>query len=225
MVSDSTNDIGPRERHLLRRRGNPLFPARRRHVSDKELARARRQDEEQKQAFLQRFQNLVQQAADLKPNESSDNILELKAGLDRAYVECSALAGDNEKILQAIRRLVDVAMQAVSNAAGSDPTARQELEQEGLARQTNYGLLHYPLVADLMLPDAPVGEDELVPALLSEDADAVEAALWLFDTPQLEKLGREARELLSALEEQGQRPPQAWARLEQIEQAAGANPH
>jgi hypothetical protein len=222
MTSQSEQSVGPRERQLLRRRGNPLFPAQRRLVSDSELNKARAEDEAQREEFMERFQALVQRAVDLKPNEESDTILALKADLDRAYTECSALSGDNGKVLDALRRLVEVTMGAVRSAAGPDPTAVQELEQEEMARRTNYELLRHPLVADLMLPRSPVEEDELVPTLLSEAAEAVDAALWLFEREHLGKLVAEGRELLATLEAQGQRPPEPWARLEQMEQAAGS---
>lgn len=222
MASQSEQSCGPRERQMRRRRGNPLFPGPRRHVSDDDLRQAHREDETQREEFMERFQALVQRAIDLKPNESSDSVLELKAELDRAYTECSALAGDNGKILDAIRRLVEVTMGAVRRAAGPDPTAAQELEQEEMARRTNYELLRYPLVADLMLPQSPVAEDELVPTLLSETDEALDSALWLFEKEHLQKLAAEARSVLVGIEARGQRPPEAWARLAQMERAAGA---
>jgi hypothetical protein len=74
-------------------------------------------------------------------------------------------------------------------------------------------------VADLILPDSPIAESELIPSLLSESETAVAAAMQLFDLEQLSNIYQEARQLLQNLEQQGHTLPEAQQRLLQIEAA------
>jgi hypothetical protein len=219
---------GPVERHLRRRADNPLF--RRSFVTAAEVDAAREADAAALRRFMDDFHALVQAAAALAPNEESENVLALKARLDEAYTRCAALGGDQGRIREALRRLTDVVMRSVAVAAAGDPLARRELEQEAAAREQNYRLLGFPLVADLMLPDSPLPKDELVPSLLSEPVEAVEAALWLFDTDQALEMLNEARQLCDRLAAAGALPAGIEAKVALIERAAtegapGARPN
>ena len=216
---------GAHERHLLRKRGNPLFGrAVDAETDNAAQARARVADEQERDAFMQRFQALLQQAMGLKPNEESEVLLTLKGALDEAYTRCTSLGGDLGPFRQGLARLTETVMAAVRAAAGTDPQAMMELDQEALARASHYRLLEHALVADLMRPDSVVPADELVPTLLSAQEDALEAALWLFDGEHLRKLGGEGRLLLSRCREQGVELPAAWRNLARLEQAALETP-
>jgi hypothetical protein len=99
-------------------------------------------------------------------------------------------------------------MQSVWKGAGNDTLAHQELEQEEIARQAHFELLESPLVADLLDPESPIAQDELLPSLLSAEQADFEAAITLFDSAQLEALLNQAesqpiRDAGSDLFEQG----------------------
>mgnify|MGYP006909080424 CR=1 FL=1 len=187
---------GAQERHLRRRFNNPLFAPARRQVSPAELAAAELTDREEQAQFLELFRGLVEEAASLRPSEESETILDLKARLDRAYEQCAGLGGDQAQPKAALRKLVELVMVAVRRGAGVDPTALEELGREAEARTLHYRLLEYPLVADLLRPDSPIGSEELVPTLLSEPLEATAAALQLFDEEQRAEIRTEARALL-----------------------------
>jgi hypothetical protein len=189
---------GRRERHLQRRRDNPLFGNPPPCVSAQAVEDARRTDRAESQAFHERFLALVQEAAELKPTAESADILRLKEGLDQAYEQACGLGGDQSQPKRAIRRLTELIMQAVERGAGNDPTARAELAQEASARAMHYRLLEHDLVADLLAPDSPIAPDELLPTLLSSDPSAFAAALELFDQGQLQALLADAEALLDA---------------------------
>ncbi len=110
-------------------------------------------------------------------------------------------------------------MGAVRRGAGDDPQALQELAQEESARALHYQLLEQPLVADLLAPDSPVAAEELLPTLLSSEADTLAAALQLFDPQQLRTLVQEGHALLDGLQRQGRLPSAARERLALMEQA------
>lgn len=190
---------GAHERHLKRRQDNPLFPPPIRKVDGTAVKEARRRDVDERTAFDKQFLRLLEESLRLKPNETSEKLLDLKGRLDQAYTLLASLGGEHEPYRQGLRRLTDTLVAAIRRAAGGDPTAVAELAQEQLAREQHYRLLEFPLVADLMRPDSPVASDELVATLLSVQADELEAALWLFDAEQLAAIYREASVLVEAV--------------------------
>jgi hypothetical protein len=132
----------------------------------------------------------------------------LKERLDQAYETACRLADDQTPNKEAIKKLVEVIMQSVWKGAGNDTLAHQELEQEEIARQAHFELLESPLVADLLDPESPIAQDELLPSLLSAEQADFEAAITLFDSAQLEALLNQAesqpiRDAGSDLFEQG----------------------
>lgn len=209
---------GPRERHLQRKYRNPLFPNGENLAAD-QVIQAREQDETELNHFLRYFRDLVQEAMDLKPNSDSEVILDIKERLDQCYVQCCALPGDHSEIKQAVNKLVQVIMLAVRQGAANDPVALGKLDEEEQARQLHNRLADEVFVADIILPDSPIEQHELVPALLSESEQAVHTALQLFDAEQLSTIYQDAISLLENTRQQGHTLPEARQRLQQIESA------
>jgi len=196
---------GRHERHLLRKQDNPLFPEEQRSISPSELTEAQRLDHEELEAYIHDLRKLVGEAVALGPHEQSDVILALKERLDKAYESACRLADDQTPNKEAIHKLVEVIMRAVWKGAGNDTLAHQELEQEEVARTTHYDLLEHPLVADLLDPDSLIGENELLPVLLTSEQSAFEAAVTLFDPVQLAALCDQGEAMLQTqLPEEGQ---------------------
>jgi hypothetical protein len=160
------------------------------------LALVRQRDSAERDAFGERFRGLLEEAADLSPNEDSERLLRLEARLDRDYTLLASLGGDNASYKQALRRLTDILIAAIRSAAASDAVAVAELAQEQAAREQHYRLVEFPLVADLMRPESPILPEELVATLLSVSSDELEAALWLFGPEELARLCRDAALLL-----------------------------
>jgi len=218
---------GRHERHLLRKRNNHLFPEAERDITPQALLEAQRLDHEELVEFITGFRALVQRTMQLKPNEESEVILEIKEQLDMTYEQASVLADDQTETKEAISKLTQVIMNTIRSNAAGDPLALDELKQEHEARGSHYTLLQFPIVADLLHPESPILEHELAPALLSEDQQGLQAAMELFDSTQLQIICEDASELLRRLEVEGSVPEQAKQRLIEIgtrltESAAGA---
>lgn len=207
---------GRHERQLLRKHDNPLFPETERSVSPKALLKAQRLDHEELVEFITGFRALVQKTVNLKPNEESDVIIEIKEQLDMAYEQASVLADDQTETKQAISKLTQVIMNTIRSNAAGDSMALDELKQEHEARASHYTLLQFPIVADLLHPESPILEQDLAPALLSENAEGLQAAMELFDNTQLQIICEDASELLRRLEVEGSVPDQAKQRLTEI---------
>ena len=190
---------GAYERHLLRRAGNPLFPSARRQVIQMEVHQAQRRDSEDVAAFLSQFQSLMERAVALKPQEDSEVVLKLKEDLDKAYERCCGLAGDQSKVKDALKKLLQLVMQAVWRGAEADPAAQSNLREEEIARATHFQLLEHALIADLLRSDSPIDPEELAATLLSETDSVFAAALNLFDADQLALLASSAQTLVDNL--------------------------
>ena len=187
---------GRRERHLLRKRNNPLFPPAEQQITESQLETAQRLDHEELEGFIGDFHRLVHRAVSLQPNVGSEVVLELKEALDQAYERAAGLADDQRETQQAIQRLLELLMDAVRKGAQDDPVALRELEQETIARHAHFELLQHPLIADLLDPETPIAQHELAATLLSSDDDTLTAALPLFDESQRALLYRDAERLL-----------------------------
>jgi hypothetical protein len=76
--------------------------------------------------------------------------------------------------------------------------------------------MEYPLISDLMRPDTPISQEELIPTLLQADQDELEAVLWMFEPEQLVAIRQDAESLLGQRLSQGVELPGAWANLQLI---------
>lgn len=215
-MNECSTFTGMYERHLRRKDRNPLFGVPAPQFPPEAYAEARHLDSEEMQRFQTDMRRVIQQAINLDANVESEVVLELRASLDQLYARCSGLGGNCGDHKQALRRLIDVVMNAVWQAAADDPMARMELEQEELARQQHFCLMEYTLIADLMRPDTPVTQEELIPTLLQADEDELEAVLWMFEPEQLLAIRKDAEALLSERQQQGYDLPDAWENLESI---------
>lgn len=213
---EQTPAFGMQERHLRRKDGNPLYAIPAPHYTNADYMQARRLDTEELNAFQSEMQEVIQLAIDLPSNAESDLVLSLRGKLDQLYTRCSGFGTSCGSHKQSIRKLIEVVMNAVWEASAGDPMARMELEQEEMARQQHFCLLEYPLISDLMRPDTPVSQDELIPTLLHADEDELEAVLWMFESEQLQNICEEAKSLLASRREQGYPLAEAWVNLELI---------
>ncbi len=194
------NSPGKHERHVLRRKGNLLFPVDARQITPPQLAKARKQDQDDYNRYIKSFQELVEKAVNLEANTPSETILELKESLDRSYQESCTLPGDNHKIRSALKKLIGSIMQAVWKETGDDPVAQKKLEEEEIARQEHFQLQNNSLVADLTAEESPCSQEELIPTLLSEPIHSLQEALSLFDEEQLMVILHDATLWLAAFD-------------------------
>ena len=204
---------GRHERHYRRRVDNILFGAHAAVLDADALLEAQRMDHEELLAFLEELRATVGRAVELKPNEGSEVVLQLKEKLDRLYEQSAGLADDHSGNQAAIAELVEVIMRNVERGAAGDAQAIAELAQEREARAAHFLLLQSTLVADLLHPQSVIGADELAPTLLSATEADVSLALTLFDLAQLSQLHVDAEDCLARC---GRAPADALRRLEQI---------
>jgi predicted protein tyrosine phosphatase len=208
---------GRHERHYRRRLDNPLFNRPAVH-GDEALLEVQRLDHDELLAFITELRAAVERAVALQPREDTEVVLKLKEDLERLYETAAGLADEQDDNRQAIVQLLAVIMRSVRANAGADALAAQELDMEEQARRLHFELLSEPLVADLLHPETVIGEEDLLPTLLSETESALGAALQIFDDAQRRELAEHARALLEARDPE-RRMQAARARLRQIEQS------
>ena len=195
---------GSHERQLARRYNNPLFPSERRKIEQTDLIQARQSDHEEARRFAEDFHSLLQNVSTFSGREETDKILEIKEQIDRLYETCVAISGEHDKEKQGLLRLNDVIMKAIRSAAGNDALAIEELEKEQQARSIHLKMLEHAIIVDLLRPESPIQEDELLPSILSGDAESIQAAISLFDPEQVGTLQQQAEELYRQLQQQGE---------------------
>lgn len=215
---------GPHERHLKRRLLNPLFPKPERELTQQDIDESQQKDEENLLKFMNHFQSVVQKTTELGSNSESDIVLEIKEQLDECYATSCAMPGEHESLKVAIIKLITAIMAAIRKGATGDPVALKKLDEEDVAREMHNGLHERKLIADLMLENSPILENELTPTLLNEEADDLNAALQLFSEEQLELIIKDAQALLDRLRKEGHEIPLAWERFQQIKQALDTAP-
>ena len=219
MTMNFSPSPGPHERHLKRRLLNPLFPKPEKEISQDDIDEAKRKDEENLMSFMTHFQSVVQQTTELGSHSESDIVLKLKEQLDECYATSCAMPGDHSNLKIAIKKLITAIMVAIKNGASNDPVALKKLDDEEAAREMHNELHERKLIADLMLENSPILENELTPTLLNEEADDLEAALQLFSPEQLNLITKDAQSLLESLRQDGHEIPHAWERFQLIKQA------
>ena len=214
---------GPNERHLKRRLLNPLFPKPEQELTQQDVNTAQQKDEEDLLKFMGYFQSVVQKTTELGSNSESDLVLQIKEQLDECYATSCAMPGNHENLKAAIKKLITAIMMAIRKGAEGDPVALKKLDEEDVAREMHNELHERKLIADLMLVNSPILENELTPTLLNEEADDLDAALQLFSPEQLDLIVKDAQALLEGLRIDGHEIPLAWERFQQIKQALNAS--
>ncbi len=193
---------GAHERHLIRRHKNVMFGERATEVTSDSLQQMQKRDHDILQQFMSDFRQIVSKAVELKPNEESEVILEVKDKLDKLYASSISIADDQSKVKEAIKKLINVVMQSVRKGAAQDPKALQELAQEDAAREANFAFLESTLVADILDPDSPIENEDLLPTLLCAEKDDLALATQLFDREQISFLLQQGKLLLDKLDDE-----------------------
>lgn len=193
---------GCRERHLRRKLNNPLFPPGERGKSVAELDAEQRRDDDELTAFLSAVKTLVARVGELSPDSSTSEITELKSRADAYYEQCLGLPGDQRRVKAALIKLI-TELTRLNMQTLHDTRSLVELQGEQVKRLAHFTRLEFPLTGDLCREHSPVSEGELVATLLSEPADALAAALGLFDTDRVVAIRSEARDLIKRRRQEG----------------------
>jgi len=202
---------GCHESHVRRKYENPLFRDDLGRIDQNMVNEARTRDESELNTFHNDLRRVLERAANLEPETDSDTVLSLKEDIEKLYETSAGLAGNLEESRAGLERLLNTIMQTILKHVGNDTLAMAELHQEGAARAMHHELLNYPLVAHLLRPDSPIAPEELVPTLLSEESDSIQAVMRAIDHEQKASLCIEAEKLLDILEKQGYTLPKAIA--------------
>ena len=190
---------GRHERHFRRKTNNDLFPRPILNYSNDDLLEVQRLDHEEIIDFLTELRKIVDQAVQLKPNEESEVVLDMKAALENLYETACRIGDEQENNKSAIYDLMKVIMITVRSHAGGDSKAESELLQEETAREQHFKMLSSKLITDLLDPETLIADDELASVMLSDDEEDVVQALMMFDQSQRLLLANDAMEILKKL--------------------------
>ncbi len=206
------------ERQLQRQYNNPLFIETAPLINQRQVDVAQHKDQEARQQFIERFHALLEEFTQLKPQADSEKIFDLQSRIDQLYSECAGNGGDFREEKAGLKKLSALIYQAILNSGQHEANVLEELEQAEMARQMHFTLLENAVIAHLLREDSPIGQNELVPTLLSEDEPSLRAAMSLFDMQQQQILCDIAKQLLTRLQSQNLIDEDVWQRLSIMEQ-------
>jgi hypothetical protein len=137
--------------------------------------------------------------------------------LEQQYAICTGLAGPTTAIQDAIKKLIGAISSTLRATASNDPHALEKLDKDEEHTHLHLHLCEYLIVSDILNPDEIISDDEIVPTLLNEKEDALQAALALFPPERIQMLVAEGNVLMNKIDTGRTRLPSAWQSLAQIE--------
>ncbi len=200
MAPEFSSQPGRYERHMHRKFNNLLFPEQDRKVSQDQVDAARELDDEELQQFTKSYHTILQEIVELVQNVESELVLKLKQRLDQLYEQVCGLGGDRTAEKAGLYKLHQAIDQAIAAGAAGDATAEAQLAQEAQARKIHWQMLQQPMVADLLRTESPISQDDLLPTLLSEEAESFSITMGMFDPEQCRSLLGQAETLLKSHE-------------------------
>jgi hypothetical protein len=206
------------ERHLQRQYENPLFTDVAQPLTQQKIDAARRQDENETQAFKKSFQALLEEVAALDARVEVEVVLKLGNRIESLYEQGAGLREDLTAEKQGLRKLSELIMQSLWSSATLDAQTQEQLAKETVERERHFSLLEHPVIAHLLHPQSPITQTHIVPTLLTENEAAIQAAMSLFEQEQRAVLCQEAKRLITQLETVGYTLPIARMRLAIMEQ-------
>lgn len=160
----STDGPGCFERHLERRRQNPLFPIDRQDVSPIDIEYARQRDNEERSALRSRVVNslhpLMEGPDSVDGRIAIDLLQNLHQLIQLVYQSDQGLEKEGVSLERGYQGLSE----SIRVARG--PEYADHLDAAARALQGQIALFSTPLLATLSRPDSPMRPDELVPSLL-----------------------------------------------------------
>lgn len=157
-------DAGCHERHLFRRRQNPLFPRDRQHVSRKDIDFARRRDEAERSALRRQTLKVLQplmEGGDFVDGRTAIDLLEqVHKLIELVYQYDQGL----EQEVAALQHGYQVLSQSIREVRSQEHAAALDAAALTLQRQT--AMFRAPLCATLSRPDSPMRPDEVVPSVV-----------------------------------------------------------
>ena len=215
MHLDFSTHPGPRERQLQRKHNNVLFIASG-SVTQEQIQTAQRQDHSAMQAFMERFRAVVQRTVKLDKQVETDDLLKLKAELEQLYTMSTGLAGDQTAILDALKKLISAISKTLHSSSQNDAHFIEKLQEDEQHTTLHLHICKHVIVSDILNPDCIIDNHELLPTLLSEPEDALQATLMLFSPDQQQLMVNQGEHLLEQLEASGHNVPMARQRLAQM---------
>lgn len=206
---------GCRERHLRRKLDNPLFAPAERTTTLEALDAEQRRDDDELTAFLASVKALVARVSELSPDSDTGEVVALKSRADTYYEQCLGLPGDQRRVKAALIRLI-TELTRLNMQTLQDTRSLVALQEEQVRRLAHFTRLEFPLTGDICRQQSPLAEHDLVPTLLSEPADALTAALGLFDAARIADIRDEARTLISRCRNEGHDTSRPEANLDVI---------
>jgi len=156
------------ERHLQRRKDNPLFPIERRKISKADVVEAQQMDQSEQDHFIALVKSLgaeLEKSEKMKPGSTIQDSTYLQKVQD--LLELAAAIGGN--IQNAVRMLESTEAEMIQHLDKQMPDGAKSLRQA----RTLSTMKRIPFIAQSTRKNSPIFSGEEVPALLSEKPETI----------------------------------------------------
>lgn len=140
--------------------------------------------------------------SELSPDSNPGEVVDLKTRADAYYEQCLGLPGDQQRVKAALIKLI-TELTRLHMQTLQDTPSLMALQEEQVNRLAHFTRLEFPVTGDIYREQSPLAEGDLVPPLLSEPAEALNAALGLFEAERVTGIRDEARALIRDRRDEG----------------------
>lgn len=210
------------ESHLKRRHQNPLFPAKRRIVSSSEITEARASDLADMREFYSRYQSFLARAVALPDRADFMEVVELWETAVGLLVRSAEVGGIENDVKDSIQNLCDTMVAKMRESVLFEQKASLTLNNLVELWWAQSEVSTHELLAQIGRSDTPFLEADIIPALLSANADTVRLFVektkgcW---TPQ-NSLYEQSLKLIANARKEGYSVPETEEKLSALESLA-----
>lgn len=172
---------GAHERHLQRRFNNPLFPVVRRKVSSMDVLEARRKDDAEYRELLEKVKAV--EIPDALPADWNTFLNNIREHLDALIERALQIGGDTSKVKKYLTETRDNMINVWRQCVKNNPETLQALEKAEAFHKEQREAFRGNFINQMLRKDGCIPGDEMIPALLCEDAASVIECWAILDEP------------------------------------------
>ena len=205
---ECSSNPGAHEAYLLKRLNNPYFPRQRRIISTEALKEAKRIDCEELALAKQRLDAILNEVDDLPSLATVADLHRIREEIDDLIQFAVSIGGSAKEIATKADQLREAVIMAMRQAFSDDKETLENIEKADAYHKDHVRKFYTPIVARILREKGPVPTEEMIPAILSEDAMTISIVLDLLPKDERDGIRVAALMLMRQALEEGYRDPQ-----------------
>lgn len=208
-----SDNPGAREAYLVKRWNNPYFGPSRRAVSTEELSEARKTDRDKFLVAQNSLSGLAKEIGELPSPMTVGDLHKARQSLDELIQFAVSVGGAAKEVAVKADQIRDAVVLAIREAFSGDTEKLEKIERADAYHKDHVRKFHLPIVAGIIGIERIIPDDELVPALVSEDPATISILLDLLPEDDCVVMQAAAMKLILRVLEEGYIDPQLDKKL------------